>query len=108
MWPETHQQFCQNKQATARACAAQAVCLGLVKDCARLGGQEVRGCTGEGHGEGGGSMGERGDIPAGDQDAQEMTGSRPGTGRGHRLPAPQGREGLLSPRHQAPLCGGHL
>lgn len=43
-WPETHQQFCQNKRATARAHAAQAVCLGLAKDCARLGGQEVRGC----------------------------------------------------------------
>lgn len=32
-------------------------------------------------------------LPAGDQNAQEMTHSRPGTGRGHRLPAHQGGGG---------------
>lgn len=32
-------------------------------------------------------------LPAGDQDAQEMTHSRPGIGQGHRLPARQGGGG---------------
>lgn len=56
IWPKKDQRSCQNKGATTRGRASQAVSFRLKKDCARLGaGKETRGCTGVGEGEGGGS-----------------------------------------------------
>lgn len=41
-------------------------------------------------------------LPAGDQDGQEMTDSRPGTGQGHRLLAHQGRGSAHPHPHTVP------
>ena len=64
--------------------------------------KETRGAQVCGVGEVEAARARRRGLPAGDQDAQEMTDSRPGTERGHRASSPSGQGRLPSHPHPEP------